>query len=449
MQDNQPSEKKLDILDIIKKSFLLYKANFSLLFLISLLAYSIPLLEQLFFALNISIGWFGLVSFIGGLIISFWGHAALIFAASEKYSQRDVTVKESFINTKSKIWRLICISIFYTFLFLGGFLLCAVPGLYFGTIFGLAGMLVVLEDRAFFEYLKRSKNLIRGYFWPVFLLGGLLSFISLPILGVYFLNISVKIKMFSMVIFLIMYSPFGTAIIINLYYRLKQLKKEEELPQAEVTKKGAGCLGCLAGIGLFIVIIILSFFWIKNLIDFVKTDKGIKYYEWFANKVSPAIVFPGDVSLERPEGYLVLKELLQYTFYGVKENKFFMFTAFSIPLKDLGIEDKTAVSLGEGFVLEKYFEYLTGQSPYTEKPFSGMEQEPINILQMNGNAWAKLTLRQEEVKHSKSRKVRVYVYTLTDNDVIFFLYSFNEKDDDQLKRSSEIESILEKINFPE
>ena len=445
-------EKKLDILDIIKKSYVLYKSNFSLLFIISLLAHSISLLEQLFHASNISIGWFGFVTFVGGLIISFWGHIALLFAASERYSQRDVAVKEAFVKTKSKIWRFICVSTFCAFLSLGGFLLCVVPGVYWWTVLGLAGMLVVLEDRAFFESLKRSRNLIRGYFWPVFLLGCLIGLIFSPINAVHFLDVPINIKIFCLFLFSILSGPFGIAVTINLYNRLKQLKEDEELVQAEVTKKGGGCLGCLAGFGLFILIIVLSSFWIGNLIGFVKTDRGIKYYEWMAKQVSPEITFPGGISMARPENYLVMKadyKLLQYTFYGARKDKFFIFKAFSIPLTDLGIRDKTSIRFGEGDVWGRYWEHLTTQSRFTEKAFAGMEQEPIELLTINNRKWAELTLREKEKEYSNShRRVWMYVYTLTDSDVIFFVYAYDEREEARFDRGSEIGKILETLNFP-
>jgi len=448
MQENRSVEKTLDILEIVKKSFLLYKANLSLFLVISLLTYSVSLLEQLFHVLNISIGWFGLVTFIGGLIISFWGHIALLYAISERYSQKEVTIKEAFVNTKNKIWRFICVSIFCAFLFLGGLLLCVIPGLYWGVIFGLAGMLVVLEDRSFFDSLKRSKNLIRGYFWPVFLLGWLVGLIFLPFYAIYFLNIPLKVKILCVFFFSILYGPFGTAVTINLYHRLKQLKEGGELSQAEGVKKGGGCLGCLVSFGLFIVIIFLSSFWIKNLIGFIKTDKGVKYYEYLAKKVSPDIELPAGVSLERPAGYLVLKSghhFLEYIFYGIQANQFFTFKVFAIPLKDLGIDDKAAIAFGEGVVWDKYLDYLIKQSPLTEKVFSDMEKEPAEIIKMGERIWVVQTLRQQEREYAKSRKVWVCIYTLMGNDAVFLSYGFDEKHHVPWDRRSEIKRILEGI----
>ena len=51
-----------------------------------------------------------------------------------------------------------------------GLLLLFIPGIYLGTIFMLAGIVLVLEDTAFFESFKRSKSLIQGHFWSVVLL---------------------------------------------------------------------------------------------------------------------------------------------------------------------------------------------------------------------------------------------------------------------------------------
>jgi hypothetical protein len=256
-------------------------------------------------------------------------------------------------------------------------------------------------------------------------------------------------------LFLIFYISFSTVVEVTLYHSLKK-KKEADLPlESEVpAKRGRGCLGCLGAVGLTIAIIVLSSIWITNLVSFVKSEKGSKYYEWVAKKVSPKVVFPGDVSLERPKGYLVLKseyELLQYTLYGTKENKFFMFKAFSIPFKDLGIKDKTSITLGNGVIWDEYFDYLTKQTPLMGKIFSDMEKQPIKLLQVDGRTWVEYKLKQKERTYSKSRKVWVYIYTLSNESVIFISYGYNDAEDKDglIRKAQEIQNVLEKINFPD
>jgi len=448
MHQTEPLEKKLNPFEIIKESLLFYKTYFPLLFLISLLTYSISLFEQICATLGIPIGVLGLFTLFGSIIVSFWGYIALIFAASEKHSQRDITVKEAFLGTPDKIWKVMCVSTFCGFLVICGFLLCVVPGVYWGVIFGLAVLLAILEDRSFFESFKRSKKLVSGYFWPILLLGCCMLLISLPIYAVLFANIPAKIKIFSMLFITILYNPFGVAVTVNLYYRLRKLQADVEPSPEEETKKGAGCLGCLAGVGLFIAMIILSTFWIRGLVGFVKTDTGNKYYEWVAKKVSPKIVFPGNVTLNRPEGYLVLESTpSRYSFYGFKDKNVLVFNAFSIPLKDLGITDKASVSLGEGVVWDKYFEYFTKQSPLKEQTLSSYEQDSVKTMMINDKKWVEVTLSEKEKEYSKSEKVWVSVYTLVDNDVVFFTYGFNGKKDPSPDHNLELERILEGMNF--
>jgi hypothetical protein len=45
-----------------------------------------------------------------------------------------------------------------------------VPGIIFFTIFSLVGPAVVMEDRKVFDAFRRSRRLVRGHFWLVFLL---------------------------------------------------------------------------------------------------------------------------------------------------------------------------------------------------------------------------------------------------------------------------------------
>ena len=446
---------ELKIKKILKDAFLLYRSNFSIFLAISVLAYTVTLFEQLLTSLKIFPGWFGFIASIAGFVLSIWANVALIFAAAERYRGNDVSVKEAFSAATSKIWRFFSVSVFYSVIVILGLLLLIIPAFYVGTIFALAGIVMVLENSGFFEAFKRSKAIVRGYFWQVFLLFLFVFVMLIPFQIVYLLNINTTVKIFLSLSAMILTAPFYVAVEINLYYKLLKIKDETYPVESQETEKGVGGLGCLSLIGLMIAIAVLTPFYLRSLGNFIRSEKGNQYYEQIARKVSPEIVFPGGVSLLRPKGYLVLKSgdkpVTYYSFFGSRVNDFFSFKAFSISLKDLGIEDKTAITLGDGVIWDKYFDYWIKQTPSAEKIFSDMEKQPVKLLPIAGNTWGECKLMQKGKTYSESHKAWTYLYTLSKQDVIFISYGHKDVADKEklLRKAQEIKNILEKMRFPE
>jgi len=407
MSDFGNPQKPIQIIPILKESLSFYKANFKLLFLISLLGSSITLIEQLLSIIKVPLGWFGSITMIVGMIVSFWAYIALIFAVFEKSNERGVNIKEAFTSTKNKIWRFAGISLFCFLLFVVGSLLFIVPGMYWGVIFALAGLVVVLEDAAFFESLKRSKVLIKGNFWPIFFLSWILFFIFAPQFFIYKSDISTVAKLLTSVFFSILFTPWWIVIDVSIYSRLKKSKSDIEQQEEGEVKKGGGCLGCLSMIGLGIVIIVLSTVWFKNLGGYLKTEKGNKIYEWVSQKVSPKMTFENGISIERPDGYLVMKTQEQFTvykLYGFHNSKLFVASSWVIPFEDLGITT-SPVSLGDGEIWDKYYAYLTSLSSFTEMQFKDMEEDSTDAFDFEGRSWGQYVLREKEGEYTNSRNL--------------------------------------------
>lgn len=66
------------------------------------------------------------------------------------------------------IWRLLCASLLFSFLFLLGLVLFVVPGLLVGTWLGMLTPAIVLERRGVFAAMRRSRQLVKGHVRKVF-----------------------------------------------------------------------------------------------------------------------------------------------------------------------------------------------------------------------------------------------------------------------------------------
>jgi len=448
--ENRPDNKNtIQIVGTLKESFVLYKDNFILFIAIILLGGAITLIEQFLFIFNISLGWFSPITMLVGIYISFWAYVALILSVSKRFQNQDIKIKDAFLASKDKIGVFVGVSSFSFLIFITGCLLFIIPGFYLGTIFELAGLIVVLENVSFFDSFKRSKGLIKGYFWPVFIIFWIVFVIYLPVLLLHNLGIASSVKSFLIFFISLFFGPLGVAVTVNVYYKLKQIKGDVEASKEETVKKGAGGLGCLGTIGLLIAILVLSTFWFRNLGGFIRSDKGLKVYEWVSDRVSPEIEFQGNVVLDRPEGYLVIQSPEKYALNGFLNGRYFTVQAFSIPFKDLNIEDQTAIEFGSGEVWDKYYAYLTNQSKLMGMAYSGMERESVELNTFDGTPWVEYKLKEKKRASSKSQEVWLFDYTLTDDSVIFVTYGyevdFGEEEDPSY--SEEVRRILSRFRF--
>jgi hypothetical protein len=92
-------------------------------------------------------------------------------------------------------------SVYLFLFFILGLLLLVFPAFYIGVILSLNCIVIVLENTAPFESFKRSANLIRGFFWPVFIIQLILWIFLIPMFCVNGLNIGdFKIWLISFII---------------------------------------------------------------------------------------------------------------------------------------------------------------------------------------------------------------------------------------------------------
>jgi len=220
-------KKIIDIKAIFLKAFVLYRESLSLLMSLGLIYAISTECGQVFFkgALAQAPG----MLFLVNMFISAFVSIALIYAASEIYQGRVLDLNGAFAPVKGKYWNYVTVSIGFFVVVLSGILCFVIPGAYLGTIFVFADLLVVLENKALLEAFKRSKELVWGYFWQVFLFSMITAcFLVIPglILGAFRfngLNIGRILQMCSMVFII----PYITMVQVGLYYRMKEIKNRD------------------------------------------------------------------------------------------------------------------------------------------------------------------------------------------------------------------------------
>ena len=105
-------------------------------------------------------------------------NAALIYAISNAYLEKSISVRESFRKAFQRFLPLIGTWFLVGLAIMGGMILCLVPGILAAFWFALATQVVVIEGRGGFTAMKRSKQLMAGNIGTAFALGLLLGIIN-------------------------------------------------------------------------------------------------------------------------------------------------------------------------------------------------------------------------------------------------------------------------------
>ena len=143
------------------------------------------------------------------------------------------SVKESWEESKKIFWPFFWLSLLVSVLVFLWMLLLFIPGIIFAVFYSFAMIIFVFEGKKYMSSIKASKNLVQGYWWPVF---GRLAFLGLVIyLFSWLLGISVSatennvilstfLSFLNSIIILII-SPFLYVYSAQLYQGLKEIKK--------------------------------------------------------------------------------------------------------------------------------------------------------------------------------------------------------------------------------
>jgi hypothetical protein len=234
-----------------------------------------------------------------------WGQVALILWIAGRVEGGSASLRQAFSQARRSYWWFLGISILYTLICGVGFLLLAVPGTYWGVVFLLAPLVVVLEDRDGIGPFRRSRELVSGSFWRVLILFLVeASLLLLPLAALPRLD-----QVLGSVLWTIWQTvtlPFGLAVDVILYSRLREREPKTALREGVERRGKRGCLmGCLGAVGLCVAFAILAGIWIIGLASFAKTERGHELLDRVMGVVSPRIVLEGGMTLERPPGWLV------------------------------------------------------------------------------------------------------------------------------------------------
>lgn len=222
-------ETLLPTVDLIKKSFDVYLKKIWTLVGLVLFCFTgiLALLPFGLIALLISWGPFSqsnfniniilidiLLALIGiflAVLFGLWAQVATFFAVKED----GLNFKKALAIAWPKIGPFFWVSLLAGFAVLGGFILFIIPGIIFSIWFCLSVFVFISEDLRGTAALKRSKQLVQGYWWPIFgrlfLIGILISLIS-------------SIKFFGPLINIFFMSPFAIVYEYLIYQDLKRIK---------------------------------------------------------------------------------------------------------------------------------------------------------------------------------------------------------------------------------
>jgi len=446
------SQKSISIGEILKQSFLLYKNNFCLFIGIVILGNALMLLHGtlLSFMPDKVVAIVSLIITLVSICILLWANMALIIAASNRHLNNRTTLKECFFKTKGIYWRFIGVNLMYFLISVAGLLLFVIPGIYLGTIFLLAPIVVALEKKGIRPF-ETSKALVKGSFWKVFLLN-LITFVLL-LFGLYFGRFNETIKILAD-IFVTFCASFLTVATVILYHKLKEKREaEQSLQKIEVPIK-RGPIGCFSAIGLIILIIILATCWTLGL-------RGTRASEYIKNTLSPEIALSGGVTLERPYGRFVIRgrppepeKRYKLIRFGFGDSISSIITLWSIPIKDLNVA-KDALSLDNQVLGDNILNHIK-KSLLAEALYKAHKPQPIKTIALGGRKWGEFNYVLECHGEKAKKDVWKNYYTIYDDYILVVSYQkrqwkpvdVGKIQEDLLKEDKEIQNIISTIKFP-
>lgn len=158
---------------------------------------------------------------VAGMIFGFvWFGSSFILAITKISDGKNLRVRQTFKEARLIWWRFLGTSLLVALIMAVGYLLFIVPGLIFSVWFAFALFITVTKGSHAFESVKKSKELVGGYFWPV--AGRLFTFTILNLL----LRIVFTLKQIEMIgsVVLIVTVPYFMLLPYLLYKDLLKVK---------------------------------------------------------------------------------------------------------------------------------------------------------------------------------------------------------------------------------
>ncbi len=178
MDNILPPENKslVSISDLCKKSLNFYKQRFLLMVTLALIPFAnfviLSLLSELMSSnihgneFVIGVGFIAALFSLFALVVNFWIQITFFYAIKEK--DLAVNAKNLLMFSWDKIYSSSWVTFLVAIMLIGGFILFIVPGVIFSIWFSLALYVFVFEDIKGMPALYASKELVKGYWWPLF-----------------------------------------------------------------------------------------------------------------------------------------------------------------------------------------------------------------------------------------------------------------------------------------
>lgn len=221
-------EKLLPIQDLFKKSFSLYKPRLWTMMVLGLISWGASMIIFAVFgvagftafAIGKNVLSFNLVTalllLVGALlviIVNVWIQIALMYAVKEEHVKTGA--KDLLLTVHSRMASYYWVVFLRGLITLAGFILFIIPGIIFSVWFCFAQYAFVFEDTRGMKALYRSRELVKGYWWPV--MGRLLLLLAVTMLISSIAKLGFLINsLFTM--------PFGIIYIYAIYEDLKRVK---------------------------------------------------------------------------------------------------------------------------------------------------------------------------------------------------------------------------------
>lgn len=158
--------KLINLSGLARGTWSLYREKFSVLAGLMALPFVLflvsPFLSQVFDFLYLPL------SIVLGLIaclLMVWTGTAVIVVLRDRSDK--LTVSEALARSKNKIWPVIWVAIILGFIVCGASMLFLIPGLVLAFYFLFAKLIVIVEKEQGMKALLKSREYLRGYFWPI------------------------------------------------------------------------------------------------------------------------------------------------------------------------------------------------------------------------------------------------------------------------------------------
>lgn len=249
------AQKLIGIKDLFRNSWNIYKKDFKKFLVVAVIFFGVSGLMMTFITseipqslrmevqpsstsvfipaeaqISLTVSWYLFFPIIlAATLISILGTASLISAVKEV--PQDWKISDVIKKGWSKYLSFLLVS-FLTGLIVGlGFLFLIVPGIIFTIWFAFSTYVVICEDKRGLKALSRSKELIKGYWWPAAKRIFAILIITIPL--------SMVAQFFpylGQLAFTILFAPFSVIYSYLIYQNLKKIKEGKNVLKMEITR---------------------------------------------------------------------------------------------------------------------------------------------------------------------------------------------------------------------